>query len=609
MSASGAIDRATLLWQQAWGEYIEVTADERSARSHLELGEGSGRRAITDGERDHARRVEGILQLEASTRFHLTQVEGSERVTVLGVPFIVGREMVVALNATQTGRSAQSGSGGASAGDVLVRLQEELAQLRHAAEEDRSRQAAQDQERSTAWRAQSTSVAQVMHQLEDRVRQALDGYQRESRVSVAEAAARAAERAMERLQESQLLAKDGNDVSDEARRLAKMEFSKLRIDARDTALRHTIREERDARDFLEEMQFLVRREVLHLFHVAILRPLHTVEGAASPQVEMEDSKTPARLASVRATVTPSLTESLRQEANNIQRGRRFLQYFHVIGYDTDTAVLYCERFLEHGFGFAVDLTVSEAEAVIGIHEVCRDVTQQELGAMGITSVGERRTLFARMKRFEEPQPLMRSPSSADDVRSTSMRDPSQVVDPSAFVSPLHHPRGADVPPSPSPRRLDAGNDSDRCAHDGLTPSTVQAFRERCLVRLGQLDRQLSDAWTLARHAARRKRSYTYEEEAEWESAYGTAQANDATRVSIWLGELSELEVACKVGAVLAPEDLPIPFDRKSGPSRALLLDMRSSGRPCPRLWHRSVSANSRETSQACGTTPAFPSWW
>lgn len=583
------------------------------------------RQTILHAQRDFTRKVDELLLSEASSRSHLDQLEETERISVLGVPFVMGREIIVGAAAAQRHPSPS----GPSRDDVLATLQQELEQLRAAANEERSMQMSKDEQRAAQWSVQSSSMSQKMQQLEEHVRQALTAYQSLSHSSVSEASARAAEQAMERLQEAQLSKSAGNTISDDARRLAKVEFAKMRADARDTALRHAVREERDARDFLEEMQFLVRREVLHLFQAGVLKPLHRISDSAPPPEQA--ARAPSVVFSERSPSSSPLHDVLRREATDLRRCRRFVQYFHLIGFDSETSALYSARFMEHGFGFAVDLCVPDAESVLAIHQVCRDVTPEELAAMGIASIGERRTLFSRIKQFDQQQAAIArdsvSRSAADeDVQRHQHRSASGDIQPLTYTDPQAY--GTSL--SPSPRRVghaeehaaDAVNfHADPNIGNGVSPlgpergrltsQAVQAYREKCLVRLGQLDRQLSDAWTAARHAARRRRTYSYAEETDWDAALAAAQEHDAARISAWLAQLSGVEVACKAGAALTLSDLPAPFDNKAGTSRGALLERRVSGRSLPRLFNRSDSmCSSRGTSGGLrSTTPAFPSWW
>ncbi|CUG88183.1 Hypothetical protein, putative [Bodo saltans] len=639
------------MWLQAWGQYTELAADERSSWAQLCQLEATAQQAIINQVRAFMAKADALLSSEAAGRLYLAQLDDTERLSTIGVPFLMGREMLLVAQ-----HSSGPTTSGPSPDDVLSKLQTELTQLRESAVSERDHRDATDKERVLAWNAQNASMSNTILQLQEHVRSALDAYKTHAFTSASVAAAKAAEQAMERLQESQLAQKSGGTISDDAKRLAKVEFAKMRADARDTALRHTLREERDARDFVEEIQFVVRREFLNLFQAGVLKPLHRVDITSQPMVppvpqpaappppppsvQLEAAVTLASISPSRAR-GPSLGDTLAREATDIQRGRRFVQYFHVLGYDVDIAAVYSSKFVEHGFGFAVDLSVADAEAVLGIHSVCRDVCQEELQAMGIDSIGERRTFFSRVKQFDqqqqqqvdqqhyqEEQPIENEEDGFAVSRTASL--PFH-VDP--YASPTHHhghlsrhiigePAHA---PSPSPHRpgyelppLPTSSASPpRTA--GVTVQSIHGYREKCLARLGQLEKQLSDAWTAARHAARKRRTYSHQEEADWESAYGTAQASDAARVSAWIGELSELEVACRTGHSIAPSELPVPFDHKTGSSRSTLLERRILGRPCPRWWLRSGSSapTSRGPSVPGGiilsTTPAassaFPAWW
>jgi hypothetical protein len=592
-------------------------------------------------------RVEALLVAEASERAYVLQLDDSERLATIGVPFLMGREMLLANAHSHIPKQTS----GPSADDVLSKLQEELAQLRSAAANERNLRDVQDEERASVWKAQNASMSSTILQLQDHVRSALDAYKTHAFTSASVAAAKAAEQAMERLQESQLAHTSGaGTISEDAKRLAKVEFAKMRADARDTALRHTIREERDARDFVEEIQFVVRREFLNLFQAGILKPLSRADivppvVAAHYMTLPTVDASPTRPSPAPARA-PSFTDTLRREATEVQRGRRFVQYFHVLGYDVDASALYSSKFVDHGFGFAVDLSVSDADAVLGIHSVCRDVCEEELQAMGIESIGERRTFFSRVKQFDLQQ---QQAQQQQDLTAASDADFDGYG--SRTASSPHHvdlyassPR--DAPPSrlnhngyqqasPSPRHPPSMLERDERPHhratslhsahgvlsssprNAVTVSGIHGYREKCLVRLGQLDKQLADAWTAARHAARKRRTYSYQEEADWEAAYGAAQASDAARVSSWIGELSELEVACRAGHQVSPSDLPVPFDQKSGSSRSVLLERRVAGKTCPRWWLRSDSSqpsSSRGPSvtQAAvrsGSSAAFPAWW
>lgn len=570
-----------------------------------------------------------VVRLEAQQRESVARDEESNRFALghLSLQLLLGMEQLLA-----AGRRHQN----TYVANEVARSQNALL-----ATERHTMQRAFDEQRDQLATSMASLVKQEVDSLERRLHQSMSSSSTTSLEAVASrmsrevavVAAREAQTSVgswmeqhwELVASKAAAAQASVEPSDVAKRLALEEVAKISSRRLLEWLQSVTSDERNGRAFIEDLEWSVRRQLVDVSRHTILGVLQRDATALehSHRQRLSASQSP------RHASPPSFGVIREGGGTSLSPSHyaAFVQYFHEsLRYERSVADKYTETFLAHGFGTALPNEQSSSiwgetttdapgyerasSALRAIHAVLREVTVDELIAMGVSTVGERRAMYAKMKALDAAleagsgrvdSPTQRKQTSVSSRRPEDNDDEGVLPRPPSISAPRE---SAMEFASPLPRRtlpihydapvmlqadqhqphtyLQANRgSSEPLPRTALTVDVIDSFRAKCMKRLNELDAHIESTWVQLRHAARKNPRYQIENEMGWETAFRAAAAADVLLVDEWDRMLAQLRSDVANGA-LSARDLPMPFGAVGRMcARGALLERRAAGQPCP----------------------------
>ena len=447
-----------------------------------------------------------------------------------------------------------------------------------------------------------------------------------------------------------------------------------------TRLRLLGKEEATARDFMEDLQLSFRRQIVGMCSAVFLSPFRMARTSAatgtvdapsegrsksipkarqlsahrrrssSEDDDDDDDRRPrsirhstarqdpenglAAAGAVPMTSSPphSVMAVIREEAESLERSRRLMHVFRHIGYDLPTASRYSTLFTAAGFASAIDLDsqrmisfgVDEnrgSEDDRGVLAVLADLTGDDLKQVGLLTIGEQRTLAARVKAamqrlFDSDEPasaVTRRPRRLssevldDDKRegesvnrhskmTTLVRDEAEAAagrGEKEEEEKRRLPSPSPLPPQTmaAPRLLaspsvpvETSSPARSVAGSVVSLRDLDEYYQSCKSKMVQYDHAIHTQWD---HSSRHARHEP--EEPMWQAEWRRACIADLKEEGQWENAIVTLRHRLQYNLLssgelsrLTADVLPVPYAQRSNSSRGELVRMRQAGMRCPR---------------------------
>ena len=357
--------------------------------------------------------------------------------------------------------------------------------------------------------------------------------------------------------------------------------------------RQISREETSARDFIEDLQLSLRRELVQMCCAAALSPFSSMMKHNSPTRNLaphSPSRTryiDANDSSILATAAHYTPPGSSSPAGNAgEKWAKVLRDIFTIDMSFGAAqgARYAALFAENGFLACVDGAVDAERVRETLITVLGEITTEELLEMGISTVGERRALLTQLKQLSVPRERSSSVANSDNHSSIARGRTAAAMTPGGVA------RGASAASSPNSASLIGLHDPAESFEEAAKESPalgLQAYAKAVRKLLRSQDSSMQREWEALRRQAYSpsvRRRATQEEvdnlDVQWEAQWRQACIADMQREAGWEADCSKLMDRCQAGLSVTVEDLPIvPFENRSTDEsiRMKLLKFRKAG--------------------------------